>query len=141
MTPLFVLLSMHNSLLCMPVWGVEGYLKLLAHILKERGYILKTKELYDLFDDPYNCPDVRWNGYKFEFLALLLYRLYSEKYFIIKRGKGYLSYAEWYFTDFAGNKMKRKTLKYLSSEVNTNKIRYAYVHKEIDEIIKAISKA
>jgi len=132
---------MHDPRLCSLKWNDIGNLDYLVCILKERGYIWSKKELYRLFNNPGVDDMVRWKGDKLEYLALLLYRLYNEKYFIIKRGKGYLSYAEWYFTDFAGKKMKRKTLKYLSSEVNTNKIRYAYVHKEIDEIIKAISKA
>ncbi len=140
MTPFIVLVSMHNSLLCTPVWGVRGYLHLLAHILKERGYILKIKELYDLFDDPHNCPDVRWNGNKFEFLALLLYRLCNEKFIILKKGKGYFQFAEMHFTDFDGKKMKKKSLKNLCSKVNVEKDSYAYVHEEINEIITAITK-
>jgi hypothetical protein len=126
--------------LCRMVWTPKGNLHYLIDILKERGYILVKKELYDLFKDPYNCPDVRWNGDKLEYLALLIYRLCNEGFITLKVNKGNFSFAERHFTDFAGNKMKKKSLKNLCSKVNVEKDSYAHVHEEIDEIINAISK-
>jgi hypothetical protein len=122
------------------VWTGKGNLHYLIDILKERGYILVKKELYDLFKDPYNCPDVRWNGDKLEYLALLIYRLCNEGFITLKVNKGNFSFAERHFTDFAGNKIKKNTLKNLSYEMNADKSRYSYVHDEINEIIARISK-
>ena len=93
-----------------------------------------------MFSDPYNCPDVRWNGNKLEFLALLLYRLCNEKFIILKVSKAYFQFAERHFTDFDGNKMKKKALRKLCSKVNIEKDRYAFVHEEVNAIIIAISK-
>lgn len=126
--------------LCRMVWTGKGNLHYLINILKEKGYILKSKELYDLFKDPYNCPDVRWNGDKLEYSALLIHRLCNEGYITLKVNKGNFSFAEMHFTDFDGEKMKKKSLKNLCSKVNVEKDSYAYVHEEINEIITAISK-
>ena len=139
MIPFMVLASMYNPLLCTPVWAKIGSIHLLAQILVERGFILKQKELYDLFKYPHNCPDVRWNGDKLEFLALLLHRLCNEKFIILKVSKAYFRFAERHFTDFDNNKMKENALRKLCYRVNNEKTRYAYVHAEIDEIIKKIS--
>ena len=121
------------------VWTDKGNKHYLINILKEKGFILKSKELYDLFKDPYNCPDVRWNGDKWEYLALLLHRLCNEKFIILKVSKAYFRFAERHFTDFDNNKMKENALRKLCYRVNNEKTRYAYVHAEIDEIIKKIS--
>ena len=126
--------------LCRMVWTDKGNKHYLINILKEKGFILKSKELYDLFKDPYNCPDVRWNGDKLEFLALLLHRLCNEKFIILKVSKAYFRFAERHFTDFAGNKIKKKSLRNLCSKVNIEKDRYAFVHEEVNAIIIAISK-
>ena len=48
MIPFMVLASMYNSLLCTPVWAKIGSIHLLAHILVERGFILKNKGIIRL---------------------------------------------------------------------------------------------
>ena len=93
-----------------------------------------------MFNDPHNCPDVRWNGDKLEFLALLLHRLCNEKFIILKVSKAYFRFAERHFTDFDDNKMKENVTKKTSvTRLILRKTRYAYVHAEINEIIKKIS--
>jgi hypothetical protein len=83
---------------------------------------------------------VRWNGEKLYHLAYLLYCLCRKKYIIVTVGKGYFSYAERYFTDFDRNDLKQNSLKRLSSRVNKEKSRFAYVRKDIDKILAKISK-
>lgn len=123
---------------CLLKWTDKGNLEELVDVLLKRGYLRSKKELFKLFNNPGAKDMVRWNRDKLEYLALLIYRLYNEKYFIITKSKGYFLYAERHFADFNGKKMKRKELKNLSYEVNADKRRYSYVHKEIKEIIALI---
>ncbi len=95
--------------------------------------------MFKLFENPGDNDFVRWDGKKFPILAYLLHLLHENKYFIITGNKGYFAYAEKYFTDFEGNKLKKDYLKNLCTRVKTEETRFALVRAEVDEIIAAIS--
>jgi len=138
MTPYIVMASLHNSPKCILIWHDKGDLKELIYILVKEGYIRSKRELDNLFRNPLHCAKVRWNGEKLYHLAYLLYCLRRRKYIIVTIGKGYFTYAERYFTDFERKDLKQNTLKRMSSRVNKEKTRFAYVRKDIDKILKEI---
>jgi hypothetical protein len=120
-------------------WTGKGSLSKLVYILYKNGYICSKKELQDFFSKPCGTIMVKWDGNKICQLAYLLFRLYEDKFFLIEGNKGYFLCAENHFTDFQGNNFKKNALKKWSCKINNEKDTYAFVCKEIDEIISFIS--
>jgi len=128
----------HIALTCILIWHDKGDLKELIYQLVNAGYIRSKRELDNLFRDPLRCAKVRWNGEKLYHLAYLLYCLRRKKFIIVTIGKGYFRYAERFFTDFDRKDLKQNSLKRMSSRVNKEKSRFAYVRKDIDKILAQI---
>jgi hypothetical protein len=130
--------KLQAAILCTLIWTNKGNLDTLAEILKKKGYIRSKNEFKNLFLKHSYSTIVKWNGDKLEHLAYLLYRLYSEGYFILKDGKGYFTCAEKHFTDYNGNYFKKYALKKLCWRVNNDITKYAFIHREIGEILSCI---
>jgi hypothetical protein len=124
---------------CLLWTGSADSLNNLADLIFKKNYIFSENEFKQLFAELHNDAKIRCNANKLLHMAYLLYRLKEDNFFLVLCNKGYFSYAEEHFTDFEGNNLRKNKLKNLSSKVNTNKDKYRFICKEIDDIINAIS--
>jgi len=122
------------------LWTEKGKLYEFVDILYKMNFIKSKNEFFALFEKPALATMVKWNPAKKYYLAYLLYRLYKEKQFIMIGNKGYFKYAEEHFCDFNGTPFKKNALKNIKLKISNNIDDYAFICKEVDEIIARISE-
>lgn len=125
---------------CSIHWLEKGKLFELVDILKKNKYIRRKKDLFAFFQSFNEEINVQWNKEKTYHMTYLLYRLFNENYARITGNRGYFRYAEMKFSDMEGIPFKPNSLKKISSKINTEKEKYSQIRKEVDGIIKRITK-
>jgi len=119
------------------IWnGSHEQLAELVHQLKKRGFVKRKKDLFDLFANPYEGLQVKWDKKRKSHLAYLLHRLFTNGYCCIRGSKGYFAHAEKHLVDIEGNGFSKSTLRKLSSKINKNQKAYQDVIAEVEGILE-----
>ncbi len=120
------------------IWTNKVPLGYLTTELKKRKWIKTQNEFSKLFINTDNNLIIHWDmKYKYE-LAYLLFVLAKND--LIRPRKGIFSIPEKFIVDFSGTKLKKNSLKKISSKINTDLTEYTDVITRVEQIMKNINK-
>jgi hypothetical protein len=120
------------------LWTGKGRLLKLAEILHRNKYIRSKKMFLALYVEPAPELKVQWNPAKKYHLAYLIHRLQNDGFIMMAGNKGYYSFAEDHFTGFDGKNIQKNSLKKLTSRIFSDREKFAFICREVDEIIDEI---
>jgi len=119
-------------------WTKKVPLGYLTTELKKRKWIKTQSEFSKLFGNSDSNLIIHWDM-KFKYqLAQLLYVLAKGDF--IRPRKGFFSVPEKFIVDFSGTKLKKNSLKKISSKITTDPTTYPDIIESVEQIIKIITK-